>query len=361
MGLSLRRRKPLVKPDEEAFHKALDAVAGALMFDEATARKAFLSGNAAKMPGTSWSNQGTINNALIARVTQNLAVLFRQGPRGAGGRSRRARPVVGAPVPPWPPARPLLGLSRARRGLGTTQSVRTSSSPRVGTASRSPRSRRSSTRTTRPRSPSATSSTTSARSTTSSSRPRTCSRTPPRTSRRPRSSSPHRTSASPSGPGWPSTFRTCSATTPAPSTSGATRRMSRSPWRWSRGRRIIPLMDFFGRPPADEDDTNADPEGIWDGDIDPRLRADHRGHALGLAGTRSTTSSTSASTRCPRVPVRPRPHGSGADPGQHRHPLPVALPPVLHRRHDPCGLHGGPPRPLRPHPGRRSGRRPGTP
>ena len=35
------------------------------------------------------------------------------------------------------------------------------------------------------------------------------------------------------------------------------------------GATIIPLIDFFGRPPADEDDSNAIPEGIWEGDVTP--------------------------------------------------------------------------------------------
>ena len=35
------------------------------------------------------------------------------------------------------------------------------------------------------------------------------------------------------------------------------------------GQTVIPLVDFFGRSPADEDDATADPEGIWEGGITP--------------------------------------------------------------------------------------------
>jgi hypothetical protein len=35
------------------------------------------------------------------------------------------------------------------------------------------------------------------------------------------------------------------------------------------GSTIIPLIDFFGRPPVEEVDATASPEGLWDGDVVP--------------------------------------------------------------------------------------------
>ena len=106
MALSLRRRpKPeLVKAevvDDLAFKKATDAVA-----------KAFLTGNAAKMPGTSWSNQGTINNALIARVTQNLASSFGRAPAELEAALAEHGLSWGPPFPPGRPLDPFLGYRR---------------------------------------------------------------------------------------------------------------------------------------------------------------------------------------------------------------------------------------------------------
>ena len=63
-----------------AITKAMSAVMKAAV-DDPNFKKSFLSGNAAKMPGTTWSNQGTINNALIARVSQNLSESFGRAPQ----------------------------------------------------------------------------------------------------------------------------------------------------------------------------------------------------------------------------------------------------------------------------------------
>jgi 8-oxo-dGTP pyrophosphatase MutT (NUDIX family) len=98
-----RKKAEIVKPDDVAFRTAVGAIAKSIHEDEQLA-KGFLDGNAAKMPGTSWSNQGTVNNSLIARVTQNLASQF----------DRTAEEVETALAenglswgPPFPPGRPL--------------------------------------------------------------------------------------------------------------------------------------------------------------------------------------------------------------------------------------------------------------
>ena len=118
----------VIEPPSEdlAFRKAIDAVA-----------KAFLSGNAAKMPGTSWSNQGTINTALIARVTQDLAASFGKAPEELEVALAEHGLSWGPPFPPAGPSTPSTGTA-ARPGPWTSPWGRTSSSSPGGTASPSP-------------------------------------------------------------------------------------------------------------------------------------------------------------------------------------------------------------------------------
>lgn len=226
MGLSLRRRKPLVKPDEEAFHKALDAVAGALMFDEATARKAFLSGNAAKMPGTSWSNQGTINNALIARVAQNLAASFGKAPAELEASLAEHGLSWGPPFPPGRPLDPFWGYKRPPR----TWDYQVGENVQI-----TPRWNRISFSTLKAIIDSYYAAQIAVRHLINDVRSLDYQFIPPQNVLEDATDDIQKaeeffaspTSANPSVPGWPSTFRMSYATTPAPSISGATRRGSR--------------------------------------------------------------------------------------------------------------------------------------
>ena len=100
---------------EDAFlRKATGAVA-----------KAFLTGNAATMmnrgpsgprrPGTSWSNQGGTSSALIGRVTQNLAQSFGRAPAELEMALAEQGLSWGPPFPPGRPLDPFWGYRRPPR------------------------------------------------------------------------------------------------------------------------------------------------------------------------------------------------------------------------------------------------------
>lgn len=100
--------------DQRAFDRAVGAVA-----------KAFLSGNAATMmnrgptgpqrPGTSWSNQGGTSSALIARVTANLAQSFGRAPEQLEVALASQGLSWGPPFPPGRPLDPFWGYRRPPR------------------------------------------------------------------------------------------------------------------------------------------------------------------------------------------------------------------------------------------------------
>lgn len=114
MALHLRRRPTDVMTSDQALQKALSAVAGAFI-EEGAVRKAFLNGNAAKMPGTSWSNQGSINTRLIARLSQKLASGFGKAPEDLEASLARQGLSWGPPFPPGRPLDPFWGYKRAPR------------------------------------------------------------------------------------------------------------------------------------------------------------------------------------------------------------------------------------------------------
>ncbi len=104
MAFPMRRRKDTKAIEDAALKKAVEAVA-----------KSFLQGNAAKMPGTSWSNQGSINTGLIARVTQNLAASFDRAPEDLEVALAEQGLSWGPPFPPGRPLDPFWGYRRAPR------------------------------------------------------------------------------------------------------------------------------------------------------------------------------------------------------------------------------------------------------
>ena len=96
----LRRRKPEPVPDD-LFRKAVGAVAKAYLQGQA--------GTTGKAPGTSWSNQGSINTALLARVTQNLASTFNRPEQDVELALAEHGLTWGPPFPPRQTSRPVLG------------------------------------------------------------------------------------------------------------------------------------------------------------------------------------------------------------------------------------------------------------
>lgn len=107
-----RRRPP---PNEDAsLQKALGAVAAAFLAED-NLRKGFLNGNAAVMPGSSWSNQGTINSRLIGRVTQNLGQSFGRAPEELELALAEQGLSWGPPFPPGRPLDPFWGYRRPPR------------------------------------------------------------------------------------------------------------------------------------------------------------------------------------------------------------------------------------------------------
>lgn len=110
-----RRNLPAVVPDDVVIQKALDAVAQAVLAEESVS-KSFLTGNAAKMPGSSWSGMGqSPNNSLIQRVTQNLAGSFGRAPAELEVLLAQSGLSWGAPFPPGRPLDPFWGYRRPPR------------------------------------------------------------------------------------------------------------------------------------------------------------------------------------------------------------------------------------------------------
>lgn len=103
------------RPSDDAFKAAVGAFAKAVYAEDGELLKGFLDGNAAKMPGTSWSNQGTVNNALIARVTQNLAASFERAPEELEAALAENGLSWGPPFPPGRPLDPFYGYRRPPR------------------------------------------------------------------------------------------------------------------------------------------------------------------------------------------------------------------------------------------------------
>ncbi|MDA4131495.1 MAG: phage portal protein, partial [Thaumarchaeota archaeon] len=114
---SLRRRPKaelVSRPSDDAFKAAVGAFAKAVLSDDAL-HKSFLTGNAAVMPGTSWSNQGSTSNNLIARVTQNLASSFQRAPEELEAALAENGLSWGPPFPPGRPLDPFWGYRRPPR------------------------------------------------------------------------------------------------------------------------------------------------------------------------------------------------------------------------------------------------------
>lgn len=99
---------------DEGFQKALNAVQATILGD-AYARKAAVTAASAKAPGTSWSNQGSINTALIARLSQNLASEFGRAPAEVENALAEAGESWGPPFPPGRPLDPFWGYRRPPR------------------------------------------------------------------------------------------------------------------------------------------------------------------------------------------------------------------------------------------------------
>ncbi|HEX7355305.1 MAG TPA: phage portal protein [Mycobacteriales bacterium] len=93
--------------------KALTAVALSVEA-EGHLSKAFLSGNAAQMPGSSFSSQGS-STRLIQRVTQNLASSFKRAPEDLEAALARQGLSWGPPFPPGRPLDPFWGYKRPPR------------------------------------------------------------------------------------------------------------------------------------------------------------------------------------------------------------------------------------------------------
>ncbi len=125
--LSKRRAAARRSIENAAMGKALVAVEQSLL-ETGTIEKSFLTGNAAaalasagqrnspmKQPGTSWSNQGGASNQLIARVTQNLASGFARAPEELELALAEQGLSWGPPFPPGRPLDPFFGYRSAPR------------------------------------------------------------------------------------------------------------------------------------------------------------------------------------------------------------------------------------------------------
>ena len=102
--------------DDDAFKQAMGAFAksvfeeGGPLLDEFVAKA-----GSGKRPGSSWSNQGGINNSLIARVTRNLAASFERTPDEVEAALAENGLSWGPPFPPGRPLDPMFGYRRPPR------------------------------------------------------------------------------------------------------------------------------------------------------------------------------------------------------------------------------------------------------
>ena len=260
MALTLRRRKAL-KPepmaDDVVVKKAVDAVA-----------KAFLTGNAAKMPGTSWSNQGTVNNALIARVTQNLASSFGRAPAELEAALAEHGLSWGPPFPPGRPLDPFWGYRRPPRTWDYSVGENVQLVPRWN---------RISFPTLKAIIDSYYAAQIAVRHLINDVRSLDYQFIPPQNVLEDATEDIQKAEEFFASPDKRQPFRTWLAEylqDVLRYDAGSLfirRNEAGDPIALEviSGSTLIPLVDFFGRPPADEDDTNADPEGIWEGDTTP--------------------------------------------------------------------------------------------
>lgn len=138
--LSKRRAAARKAIEAEAMGKALVAVDQALV-ETGAIEKSFLTGNAAtmmsragqsqpKQPGTSWSNQGSTSNRLIARVTQNLSEGFKRAPEELELALAEQGLSWGPPFPPGRPLDPFFGYRRPARTYDYTVGENVQLTPR---------------------------------------------------------------------------------------------------------------------------------------------------------------------------------------------------------------------------------------
>ena len=125
MGLMDRVRSPRRSPstavdllprDDQGFNRAVGALAKTIL-EEPNLAKGFLAPQSGTAPGSSWSNQGTINNALIARVSQNLAASFGRAPADLEVSLASHGLSYGPPFPPGRPLDPFWGYGRPARTM----------------------------------------------------------------------------------------------------------------------------------------------------------------------------------------------------------------------------------------------------
>lgn len=115
---------PVDEARKEGFRKALRVLLeeGSNKIDPDFEKSSMVMGNAssmsaasAKMPGTSWSNQGNTNWALIARLSQRLASDFSQAPSEVEEALAAEGLSWGPPFPPGRPLDPFWGYRRPPR------------------------------------------------------------------------------------------------------------------------------------------------------------------------------------------------------------------------------------------------------
>lgn len=127
-----RRREAARKSIESATMAKTLAAVDASLLETGAVEKGFLNGNAATMmsaagrtpgtgvsgprePGTSWSNQGGTSSKLIARVTQNLSQAFGRAPEDLEMALAEQGMSWGPPFPPGRPLDPFFGYRRPAR------------------------------------------------------------------------------------------------------------------------------------------------------------------------------------------------------------------------------------------------------
>jgi hypothetical protein len=103
--LNLRRRKP-ASPSDAVFKAAVEGAA-----------KAVLMSSTGKRPGTSWSNQGSTSSALIARVSNALASDFQRPTEEVEAALAEHGLTWGPPFPPGRPLDPFWGYRRPPRTM----------------------------------------------------------------------------------------------------------------------------------------------------------------------------------------------------------------------------------------------------
>ena len=270
-GKRVPQPEPVISPevvDDAAFKQAVGAFAKAVFQEDGDLLKSFLGGNSGKKPGSNWNNQGSVNTALISRVTANLAASYQRTPEQVEEALAENGLSWGPPFPPGRPLDPFYGYKRPPRTWDFSVGENVQLTPRWN---------RTSFGTLKAIVESYYAAQVCVRHLINDVRSLDYQFIPPQNVLEDATEDLQAAEAFFNSPDKRQPFRAWLAEylqDVLRYDAGALyvrRNEAGDPIALEvvSGATIIPLIDFFGRPPVDENDTDAYPDGIWNGEITP--------------------------------------------------------------------------------------------